>query len=410
MASLTPPAKPLTGLRVIEHASFVAGPSAGVTLAQLGADVIRVDPLGGAPDYSRWPVSQRSGHSLFWSSFNRGKRSIALNTRCAEGRELLIALATAPDDNAGILIDNTPNASWLDYKSLAARRPDVIKVHIQGHSDGRGAVDYTVNPEVGMPSITGPEDHVLPVNHALPAWDLLTGMTATSGLLAALRHRDHTGKGANIEIALADVALAGVANMGWLTEADELGHDRDRVGNYLYGSYGVDFGTSDGERLMVVALTGRQWDALCRVTGTEAIFAALGDALDVDWADEGARFSHREVITSILRPWFSVRTMDEVSAALTQGRALWSKYRTFTETLADFRKAPDSSVLVDIDQPGTGRVVSARSPLRAGSEYGDTHIAPSLAEHTEEVLEELLGLSSREISELSAAGVIGTTV
>jgi 2-methylfumaryl-CoA isomerase len=398
-------AQPLQGLRIIEHASFVAGPSGGMTLAQLGADVIRVDPLGGAADYSRWPLSQRSGESLFWSSLNRGKRAVSLDTRSDKGRELLVALVTAPGEGGGILVDNNPRAPWLQHDVLTRHRPDTIKVHIEGYADGRGAVDYTVNPEVGIPSITGPEQSA-PTNHALPAWDLIAGATATTGLLAALRHRDRTGEGTDLHLALADVALSAIANMGWFTEADELGHDRERVGNYLYGAYGVDFATADGARVMVVALTRRQWQSLCATTGTSEVFTALADSLGIDWDDEGARFVHREMITAILRPWFSARPFADVSEALDAGRVLWSKYRTISETLSVVRDAEGESVLTDIDQPGIGPVVAARSPLRPQSHYGVAREAPVLAQHTEEVLTDVLGLSGAEIGRLHDAGVI----
>lgn len=399
--------QPLAGLRVIECASFVAGPSGCMTLAQLGAHVIRVDPLEGAPDFTRWPVSQRSADSLFWTGLNKGKQSVTLDLRRPEGRELLLALAAAPGPDGGVLVDNQVGRSWLAYERLAERRADIIQVRIGGSADGRPAVDYTVNPEVGVPEITGPDGIAGPVNHVLPAWDLLTGMTATTALLASLRHRDRTGEGAYLEVALGDVALAGLANMGWYAEADELAADRPKVGNYLYGSYGVDFQTADGHRVMVVALTARQWDALRKITGTEAVFAALEGALGVNLSDEGDRYRQRETITAILRPWFEGRSIDEVSQALTDGHALWSRYRSMTEVVRDFRCAESPSVLADVEQPGIGRVVSARSAIRFDAEYGATAVAPSLGEHTDEVLGQLLGLSPAELGKLHDDNVIG---
>ncbi|MEV7136058.1 CoA transferase [Arthrobacter sp. NPDC093128] len=401
------PQQPLAGLRVIECASFVAGPSGCMTLAQLGAKVIRVDPIGGAPDFKRWPVSQRSEDSLFWTGLNKGKLSVTLDLRRPEGRELLLALAAAPGPEGGVLVDNQVGRSWLAYERLAERRADIIQVRIGGNADGRPAVDYTVNPEVGVPGITGPDGVSGPVNHVLPAWDLLTGMTATTALLASLRHRDRTGEGAYLEVALGDVALAGLANMGWYAEADELAADRPKVGNYLYGSYGVDFQTSDGHRVMVVALTSRQWDALRKITGTEKVFAALEEALGVDLAEEGDRYRQRETITAILRPWFEARSIDQVRQALTDGHALWSRYRSMTEVVEEFRRTGAPSVLADVEQPGIGNVVSARSAIRLDAEYGATCVAPFLGQHTDEVLEQLLGLSPAELGKLHDDNVIG---
>jgi 2-methylfumaryl-CoA isomerase len=268
-------------------------------------------------------------------------------------------------------------------------------------------VDYTVNPEVGVPDMTGPAGAGEPINHVLPAWDLLTGMTAVTGLLAALYRRERSGEGAFLQIALADVALAGVASMGWLAEAEEQG-DRPRHGNHVYGSFGVDFATSDGERVMVVALTVRQWEALRTVTNTEKVFTALEDALDVDLAIETDRYRLRETIAAVLRPWFSARTLAEVSRELEAAHVLWSKYRTMSQAVAEFRGLDSPSVLADVDQPGIGHVVSARSPLRMGSGYGAPTVAPRLGQHTDEVLAEVLGLGELERAQLHDRGIVSS--
>ncbi|MEU1784848.1 CoA transferase [Streptomyces sparsogenes] len=207
--------RPLSGLRIVEGASFVAAPSAGMALAQLGADVIRVDPPGGGSDFHRWPLSS-AGDSLFWASLDKGKRSVTIDHRRAEGRELLIALATEPGRGAGIFLDNMVGRHRLTYEDLRARREDVVHVHLQGRNNGSPAVDYTINAEVGVPQMTGPQGTDRPVNHVLPAWDLPSGMVAASGILAAVLHRDRTAQGAQLELAPADVAPAGVGSMGWL--------------------------------------------------------------------------------------------------------------------------------------------------------------------------------------------------
>ncbi|WP_018178827.1 CoA transferase [Jongsikchunia kroppenstedtii] len=397
--------KPLVGLRIVEFASFVAGPSGGMTLGQLGADVIRIDPLGGAADYNRWPVSQQTGKSLYWNSLNRGKRSVAINVRDPRGQELVLGLATAPGPDTGLVIDNNPNRPWFGYEAFAARRPDMIQVHIEGHADGRAAVDYTVNTEYGVAELTGPMDSATPVNAVLPAWDLIAGMTATTGLLAALHKRSRTGVGSYLQLALADVTLAGVANLGWLSEVAERG-DRPRHGNYMYGSFGVDFTTSDGERVMVVALTPRQWAALGTATGNTEVFAALEKSLDADFRDEAERYRHREVIAAVLRPWFNAHGIDEVRAGLTEAGALWSQYRTLAGVVDQLRSGATLPVLADLEQPGIGQVVSAHSPLRIDAEYSGTVPAPELGAHTDEILGSILGLTDSELGELHDAGVI----
>lgn len=400
------PEQPLTGLRVLECASFVAGPSGCMALGQLGADVVRVDPIGGGADHRRWPLSRRTGESLYWTALNKGKRSVAVDVGSPEGRELVVALATAPGPDAGVVVDNGAARTWLAHDVLTGRRPDVIQVHIQGRPDGSPAVDYTVNAEVGVPGITGPGGVAEPVNHVLPAWDLLTGMTAATGLLAALHRRDRHHAGSFVEIALADVALAGVANLGWLTEADELGRDRTRDGNHLYGSYGVDFATGDGHRVMVVALTARQWDALRAATRTEKVFAAVAEALGVNLATDSDRYRHREMITGVLRPWFSARTLAEVCRELDAAHVLWGRYRGMHEVVTEFRDLCSPAMLVELDQPGIGGVISARSPLRLGGGYGRGTVAPRLGEHTDEVLTRVLGLSGAELGGLHDRGIV----
>src|ERR1700761_7181686 len=135
--------RPLTGLRVVEVASFVAGPLGGMTLAQLGADVIRVDPLGGAADYTRWPVTG-SGTSIYWAGLNKAKRSLSVDLRSPEGQELVTRLITGSGPGGGIVLTNAPRP-WLSYETLSRLRPDLIHLRIDGHPGGRPAVDYTVN-------------------------------------------------------------------------------------------------------------------------------------------------------------------------------------------------------------------------------------------------------------------------
>ena len=194
-------------MRVIEGSAFVAAPSGGMTLAQLGADVIRFDQIGGGIDYNRWPVTAE-GQSLYWTGLNKGKRSIMLDLRNKEAQELLTAMVCAPGPDAGILLTNFPPRGWMDFEKLRARRADVIQCVITGNHDGSTAVDYTVNPAVGYPSVTGPLDRDEPVNHVLPAWDLICGQTVALGILAADRHRLRTGEGQQLTVALSDVALA----------------------------------------------------------------------------------------------------------------------------------------------------------------------------------------------------------
>lgn len=135
----------LEGMRVIEAAAFVAAPLGGMTLAQMGAEVIRIDALGGGLDYRRWPVTQ-DGTSLFWAGLNKGKKSVTLDLGSPEGREFAMALIAAPGEDAGMLLTNFPPRGWLDHESLRERRSDLIQLTVQGDRHGGSAVDYTINP------------------------------------------------------------------------------------------------------------------------------------------------------------------------------------------------------------------------------------------------------------------------
>jgi 2-methylfumaryl-CoA isomerase len=398
-------ARPLTGLHIVECASFVAGPIGGMTLAQLGAEVIRVDPLPEPADHGRWPVAP-GGESYYWASLNKGKRSVAVDLRSERGRELALALITAPGPDRGILIDNVVGRRWMAHDRLAEARPDLVHLRLQGHPDGRPAVDYTVNAEVGIPMVTGPEGCTEPVNHVLPAWDLIAGLTITTGVLAALRQRDRTGEGSYVELALADVALAAVGNLGWLSEAAQRGGDRPRHGNHVYGSFGVDFTCRDGEKLMVVALTDGQWTALQKATGTTGVFAALGDALQADFADEADRYRLRETIAAVIRPWFAARDLKQVGDELDAARVLWGRFRSMTDVVAEHQRG-SHPVLADTEIPGPERAITARSPLRWNGDHGAAGCPPVLGRDTDAVLCEVLGLSPAELGGLHDEGVIG---
>ncbi|MBT6673697.1 MAG: 2-methylfumaryl-CoA isomerase, partial [Proteobacteria bacterium] len=196
----------LKGLRIIEGSAFIAAPMCGMTLAQLGADVIRFDHIGGGMDYHRWPVT-KDNNSIYWAEMNKGKRSIAVDLKSDEGRELISELICSEGDDAGIFSTNLPARGWLSYDALSKRRPDLIQHEIVGDRRGGTALDYTVNAKVGFPYITGPVDDERPVNHVLPAWDITTAYLAAIDILAAERHRRLTGEGQQGKLALADVAL-----------------------------------------------------------------------------------------------------------------------------------------------------------------------------------------------------------
>jgi 2-methylfumaryl-CoA isomerase len=397
----------LKGMRVVEGSAFVAVPLAGMTLAQMGADVIRFDRLEGGLDMGRWPVA-RNGRSLFWAGLNKGKRSIAIDMKHPRGREIVSEIICAPGEDAGLFITNLRVRGWMDHETLSARRPDLCMVSLAGDRRGRPAVDYTVNPAVGFPHATGPEGSAEPVAHALPAWDCIAGNMVVSGLLAAERKRLRTGAGSEVELTLKDVAAAMLGNLGIIGEAEVNGESREKAGNALYGAYGQDFVCADGRRVMVIGLTDRQWRNLLKATGTAEAMAALEAELGADLSDEGARWSHRHRITEILAPWFAARRPAEFGELFDRAGVTWSEFRDFRAALAeDPDLSLDNPMFSRVEQPGLGTFRVPGTPFAFSGDPRQTpERAPELGEHTEQILGDVARLPDTEIASLFDAGVV----
>lgn len=397
----------LDGLRIVEGSAFVAAPLGGMALAQLGADVIRFDNIGGGIDYHRWPATP-DGRSLFWASMNKGKKSIAVDVRRPEGRELVTELICAPGPERGVFLSNFPAGGWLADDRLRARRSDLIYVNILGNPDGGTAVDYTVNPSSGFAYATGPAGGALPTNHVLPAWDMATGLTAAVGLLAAERVRTRTGEGQFVSVSLADVAFTMVSNLGYLAQSQVLGEARPPIGNDMYGAFGRDFPTADGRRVMVVAISLRQWQSLVEAVEIGEYLGGIEKAFEVDLRLEGDRFRARDALAALIAPWVAKRTLSEVGAVFDQHGVCWGAYQTFGQLLEeDWRVSEKNPVFRDIDQPGLGTVRVGGTPLNfSGIPREDPRPAPLLGQHTEEILASDLGLGSGEIASLFDRGIV----
>jgi 2-methylfumaryl-CoA isomerase len=400
---MTPDAtKSLAGVRIVEISSFVAVPLAGMTLAQLGAEVIRVDPIGGAADYHRWPITD-GGDSIYWAGLNKGKRSVAADMRSAEGQDLVQRLIA----DSGVLITNVAGREWHSYETLARLRPDLIHVEVSGRADGGTGVDYTVNAGIGFPMVTGPAELASPVNHVLPAWDVTCGIYAALAVVTALRHRDATGQGQQISIPLENVALATAGNLSFFTEAMVNGTTRERIGNSVYGQYGQDFTSSDGVSFMIVALTGRHFRDLSELTGTTKAVAALAETLGADLTDEGERYRHREALTGLFSEWFSAHTGKEIESGLSGTSVLWDRYRTFGEVVAEGRLNANP-MFAPLNQPRIGQYLAPGLPMSIGGTYPPAVAAPALGSDTVVVLSEWLGLNQDDIGQLSQSGIVAT--
>ncbi len=396
----------LAGLAVVEVSSFVASPTAGLYCAQFGADVIRVDQIGGGQDFRRWPVTAR-GDSLSWENLNRAKRSLALDFTRPEGRELLTRLA----QSVGNLITNLPVGGFLAHDKLAAGRADMITVRVMGWPDGAIALDYTANAAVGYPALTGPLKSDAPVNHVLPAWDLLTGAYAAFALVSAVRRRELTGLGGEVRLPLTDIAMGSAANLGRVAEVLYDGKDRERLGNGVYGTIGRDFVTRDGVRVMIVAINERQWQGLVRALDLGEALATIEATLGIAFAgDDGMRFTHREAIYRLIARAAEGLTHAALTTRLDAAGVTHGAYQTMPEAVADPRLVGDNPMFAMSDNNPSGFAYPAAGPFATIPQLDRQPPAPAplIGQHSESVLADHLKLSSGEIARLIDTGIVGT--
>jgi 2-methylfumaryl-CoA isomerase len=398
----------LKGVRVIEGAAFIAAPMAGMSLAQLGADVIRFDPIGGGIDYRRMPLARSGGRSLYWAGLNKCKRSLAVDLNRPEGRELVLRLVAGAGAKAGILLTNFSGVKWLEYAELRRRRADVIKLEISGNHDGTTALDYTVNCALGYPYVTGTGNREAPVNHVLPAWDVACALQAALGISAALLHRAETGQGQHIKLALSDVALSVVGSLGHVAEAQLNGEERQPVGNHVYGAIGRDFATRDGRRICIVAVSYKQWQTLCEAMDLVQSMGELEASLGLDFRLEEHRFAAREPVCARIAVWCAGRDFNALVRLLDEKRVCWGPYQSFMELVSsDPRLSRQNPMFSEVEHPGVGRHLTAGSPLSfAGEPRLPSGAAPLVGQHTEEILADVLGLAGAEIGRLMDAGIV----
>lgn len=393
----------LKGLTIVEGAAFIAGPSCGLHFAQLGAEVIRFDQIGGGPDARRWPRAA-NGASLYWEGLNKGKKSIAIDLARPEGRELAQRIATAGD---GLFVTNFPVDGFLSHAKLAALRADLVTLRVMGWADGTPAVDYTINAAAGVPLMTGHPDDPRPVNHVLPAWDLIAGAYGAFALLAAERARRASGKGREVRLALSDIAATSLGHLGQVAET-LAGGDRPRSGNDLFGAFGRDFETRDGRRLMIVAITRRQWIGLIEVLGVAPAIAALEAATGTDFGkDEGARFTHRAALVPIFAAAIAGRDTADLAPAFAARGVCWSTYRTLGQAIAEEpRLFTENPVFAPVAHPGGTYPTPGAAARLPGETPAPPSPAPRIGADTDAVLADLLGLGEGEIARLHDQGLV----
>lgn len=392
---------PLAGRRVLDLSRVLAGPWCTMILADLGADVIKVENPHGGDDTRGWGPPYAGGESAYYLCANRNKKSVVIDLACTEGQAAVKALAAKSD----ILVENYKLGGLekygLDYASLSAAFPSLIYCSISGYgrNSPRAAepgYDYVIQAEGGLMAINGDVDRP-PVRVGVAVADLFTGMFAAQAILAALIAKDRDGLGQHIDMALFDSQLAMLANVG--SSCLVSGEEPKRFGNSHPSVVPYQtFETADGGIVIAVG-NDHQFGILCRdLLGRSDLVS------DPRFATNAARVENRELLIPLLKPLIAAHPSDWWLANLKQAKVPCGAVRPMTAALA----APETiarSMVQSVVHARAGTVPLIGSPLKLeGTPVVSPQAPPMLGEHSREVLSELLGYSEEQIAR--AAGQI----
>ncbi len=407
------PSEALTGVRVLDLSRVLAGPWCTQTLADLGAEVIKIERPGSGDDTRGWgpPFLQRAdgregSEAAYFLGTNRNKRSVAIDIAQPAGQSLIRALA----DGCDVMVENFKVGDMarygLDAAALCAGRPRLVYCSITGYGQtgpyrDRAGYDYAVQGLGGLMSVTGERDDLPgggPQKVGVAVADLFTGMYATVAILAALRHRDATGQGQVIDMALLDTQVAMLANLG----ANYLvtGQAPRRAGNAHQNivPYQV-FEVADGHLILAVGNDG-QFERFCRVAGLSEL------AQDPRYAHNADRVRHRDALVPLLADCLRQRTRADWLAALDAAKVPCGPINDLEEVFAD-PQVRARAMTVRIDHPHADQLELVASPIKMSATPVQLRRPPPLlGEHTDEVLQEI-GIGAEQRAELRRQGVIG---
>jgi len=390
----------LDGVRVLDYGRFIAAPWCSAILADMGADVLRVEKREGGED--RWVQSvTEGGEGGTFLQCNRNKRSLTLDSTTPEGADITRRLVARSD----IVIANMPaagmRASGLDYESLRAVKPDIILGSATAYGeggpysdrigfDGAGQVMSGAVYRQGLPD--------LPIRTVVPQADFGTALTLTIGVMMALYHRSQTGQGQHVEGALLPTAL--MLSNAFLIERELLGVDKPRAANRGTSVAPCDlYEVSDGWVLLQIAGQPmfKRW---CRLIGREDLFD------DPRFADDDSRWQHGDVLNDLMQQWCAGKTKAEVLSALESAKLPAAPLNSPQEVLDD-PHVEAMGYLKRVPFPGASRPVPLiETPFRLSATPGSIRRrAPLLGEHTDEVLSEI-GYGTSEIADLRRDGII----
>ena len=403
----------LDGIRVLDLSRVLAGPWATQNLADLGAEVIKIERPGHGDDTRRWGppfLKDRDGRdtpdAAYFLAANRGKKSVTLDIACAEGQAIAKRLAAAAD----VMVENFKVGDLerygLDYPSLREGHEGLVYCSITGFGqDGpyrdRPGYDFMIQGLGGLMSVTGERDDLPgggPQKVGVAVADLFTGMYATNAIVAALFHRERTGIGQYIDIALLDAQVAMLANLGAAYLAS--GSVPGRMGNahQVIVPYQV-FRASDSHLIVAVG-NDAQFARFCEIAGLAAL------AADPRYATNPARVAHRDELVATIAQRLATRPAAEWLAALEGVQVPCGPINDLAQVFAD-PQVRHRGMVAAVAHSAGGEVRLVPNPVRfSATPARSERPPPRLGEHTDEVLGGLLGLAGRDLEGLRHRNVI----
>jgi len=406
-------APPLAGVRVLDLSRVLAGPWAGQLLADLGADVIKVERPGAGDDTRSWgppylkdAAGRDTGEAAYFLCANRNKRSVTIDMAQPEGQSLVRRLAQEAD----VLLENFKLGGLkqygLDYASLSASNPRLVYCSITGFGqDGpyapRAGYDFLIQGMGGLMSVTGRadgEEGAGPQKVGVALTDIMTGLYATIAVQAALAERERSGRGQHIDLALLDLQIACLANQASNYLAGgvvprRMGNAHPNIVPYQ------DFPTADGDMILAIGNDG-QFARFCAIAGHPEW------AEDARFATNPQRVAHRAVLIPLLRQATVTRTTREWIAALESAGVPCGPINRLDEVFAD-PQVRARGLRIELPHPQAGTVPLVANPMRlSASPVVYRNAPPQLGQHTDEVLHEWLGLDEAAIAALRRGNVV----